>query len=417
MYIIFMQPVLQEQQCEGGQNHLHWCDMCSHEEERSKHIAIAHCQTCKRYICDFCQKVHSTVRDYKGHNVIPLKGNCSALVVDIKPRIGRVHEEVSHHLQSGIEIICTQTVDGIHVLVMVKSVPIRIYLREPTPELGLPVRVIECHGIDGLTMNSDGQLIASEKWKGEVSVLEKTGKKLHVIKLSDFPQCQIHNSSFETSFCRPTGVAVDKEGCIYVADCENHSLAKFNGSDFKTAGVVCKRGSEAGELLSPGGVRVSEKGEVFVCDCGNNRVQVFDSNLKFLRCFGKEGTGNGEFCWPVDLDFDSFGNIFVSDMDNHRIQVFDVRENFHKILGGKGSNPGQLTYPVFLFVDRCNDYLYVSQNSNHRISVFRTSGDFVQVLTCKATWPKGITVDKDGFLYVGQRDENILVFQALNKIV
>ena len=37
------------------------------------------------------------------------------------------------------------------------------------------------------------------------------------------------------------------------------------------------------------GVSVDEKGYIFVADSGNNRIQIFNPDGTFLRCFGRWG--------------------------------------------------------------------------------------------------------------------------------
>lgn len=339
---------------------------------------------------------------------------------------GPVEAQVSYQVNGDYEVTYTPTSRGRHEVRVVvnggeiSGSPFQLFVSNRPLRISSPVRVIESQSetdglseIDGLTMNTDEQLVVSEKMKGEVSIWEKSGRKLKVIKMGEFIRCHVRRKPF---LCRPTGVAVDKEGCIYVADNYSHCLAKFSKDGSKLLKIICREGPGNGELDSPGGIRVSEKGEVMICDCANHRVQVFNQTLQFQRSFGRKGTNNGEFNWPVDLDFDSSGYIYVSDMDNHRIQVFDADEKFVRSFGAHGSKPGQLGQPVFLFVDSEN-YLYVSENLNHRVSIFRTNGDFVQVLgdegeqESKMTSPKGITMDKDGFLYIGERgNKRIQIF-------
>ena len=333
---------------------------------------------------------------------------------------GPVEAQVSYQGNGDYKVTYTPTTRGRHEVRVVvngeeiSGSPFQLFVSNPPLLLRTPVRVIKSHSkIDGLTMNADGQLIVSEKMKGEISIWDKTGTKLKVIQVREFLRCHVHQTPF---LCRPTGVAVDREGCIYVSDNSSHCLVKFSKEGSKLLKIICKEGAGNGELDSPGGIRVSEKGEVFVCDCANHRVQVFCQNLQFQRSFGENGSDCGEFNWPVDLDFDSSGYIYVSDMNNHRIQVFDAEEKFVRSFGTRGSQPGNLCQPVFLFIDRSN-YLYISENVNHRVSIFRTNGDFVRVLGGKGeqegmtTSPKGITMDKDGFLYIGERaNKRIQIF-------
>ena len=58
-----------------------------------------------------------------------------------------------------------------------------------------------------------------------------------------------------------------------------------------------------------------------MCDCVNNHIQVFDTDLNFIRTIGSPGSGRGHFKWPYDLDFDIEGRAYISDKNNHQNQV------------------------------------------------------------------------------------------------
>ena len=76
------------------------------------------------------------------------------------------------------------------------------------------------------------------------------------------------NGWFKTA----TGIAVDKNGNVYVADFYNHRIQKFaaDGTFLTTLG---KERGGAGKLKYPLAVAVAEDGTVFVADHGHNRVQ------------------------------------------------------------------------------------------------------------------------------------------------
>ena len=67
---------------------------------------------------------------------------------------------------------------------------------------------------------------------------------------------------------------------------------------------------------------VDEQGFIFVADSGNNRIQIFNPDGTFIRCFGRWGSGAAEFKGLEGISVNSSGKILVADRENHRVQVF-----------------------------------------------------------------------------------------------
>jgi hypothetical protein len=70
-------------------------------------------------------------------------------------------------------------------------------------------------------------------------------------------------------------------------------------------------------------------GNIFVADgYGNSRVAKFDKYGRFIKSWGSRGTAPGQFNTPHSIAVDAQGNVYVGDRGNRRIQVFDNNGNF-----------------------------------------------------------------------------------------
>jgi len=169
-------------------------------------------------------------------------------------------------------------------------------------------------------------------------------------------------------------------------------------------------GSGISQLSYP----INSNGDILVCDYNNHRIQIFDSQGKFISTFGSKGNENGQFSSPFGIAINSKGNIVVSEYDNHRIQIFDSERNFISTFGSKGNNNGQFSNPWGICVDN-NDRIYVCDYKNHRIQIFDSEGKFISTLGSNGQFnrPRGIAINSKENIIVSDIGNNrIQIFDS-----
>ena len=80
------------------------------------------------------------------------------------------------------------------------------------------------------------------------------------------------------------------------------------------------RGTEKGQFDSPSGIAVNGNGNVLVADTGNGRIEKFSKSGAFFSIIGTKGTGHGRLGDPNGIAIDRAGNIYVAEAGNHRVQ-------------------------------------------------------------------------------------------------
>jgi DNA-binding beta-propeller fold protein YncE len=94
------------------------------------------------------------------------------------------------------------------------------------------------------------------------------------------------------TFCRPTDVAWDQQGDIFVADgyCNNRVMKYDRDGRFLAQVGGAAAGKELGKFNLPHALQVDHEGNVYVADRGNNRYVVLDNNLKPKTAYTNVGT-------------------------------------------------------------------------------------------------------------------------------
>lgn len=108
-------------------------------------------------------------------------------------------------------------------------------------------------------------------------------------------------------FNRPTGVSVAESGTIYVADGYGNARVHKFTPDGKLLLSWGEPGYKPGHFRLPHNICVDKQERVWIPDRENSRVQIFDSNGKFLDQWEN-------LLRPTDVCIDNEGNVYVSEL-------------------------------------------------------------------------------------------------------
>lgn len=232
-----------------------------------------------------------------------------------------------------------------------------------------------------ITSDEDGgkllfpSFVYAEPVMKEIYVID--GRARITIYTSDlFP---LHTLSKKDGIVTPQGLAVDKDGNLYVAqsaagDNPKHRLSVYNAC-LKWERDIYFSGFEGAETFVPYRLAIDDQGYFFVTANYFPGALYVDGRGRLIDIISPEE--NGKKAQIANVSLDKAGNIYLVSEEEGHVYVYDNKRHFLFKFGEKGGSSGKLSRPRGVGVDDRNGRMYVVDYMRHTIAAYDKKGEYI----------------------------------------
>ena len=259
-------------------------------------------------------------------------------------------------------------------------------------------------------------------------------------------------NAYEGFLYNPSGVVVEKDGTVYIADTKHHRVRKIQNGQISTVAGTGVPGYNAeaesvpatsAQLNEPSDVALDSQGNIYISDKANHCIRKVNTDgiISTYAGTGTEGdSGDGDYAdsaqlrYPSGIAIDNEDNLYIADTENHRIRVvyssnkriFPFAGNGVPGFSGDGANAlsAQLQKPNGVFVDNQHSCIWIADSGNHRVRMVDTfvhsidtivgieepgySGDGNDAYQAQLNYPTRIALDSNGHLYISDSRNDVI---------
>lgn len=271
---------------------------------------------------------------------------------------------------------------------------------------------------------------------GEIFVSD--GEAGKIWRSADRQNFTVLSGEFDT----PSAIAFDPNGDLIVADSGSHTIKKVNiksGAAEIVAGAAGKFGFADGAAQSalfnaPVGVAVGRDGRIFVADTYNDKIRVIENGQVSTVAGSVQGFADGagataKFDTPLGVAVLESGDLIVTDSKNRRLRVVETNGAVSTLAGDGAANSrdgfpldSSFVEPTAVTVGK-NGVIYVADGNSIRV-LNRHFFPFVETISgtkrgfadgnlrqSRFNRPSGLAADESGNLWVADAEnQSVRVF-------
>ena len=247
-------------------------------------------------------------------------------------------------------------------------------------------------------MSDDGTVYIADTWNHRIRRVD--GQTGIITTIAGTGQAKFfgdNGPAEKAALNEPVALALDGKGNLYIADQSNNRIRKI---DLSSGIITTIAGTgESGyngdgalgpetAIAGPSGLAVDQDGNLYIADTFSSRIRKLDQQTGIVEAVvGDAGVfqyapGDNEsspsLSRPYAIALDSKGCLFITDSDNHLIRVWDIEKKEMALLAGTGKaefsgdggNPTEssLNYPFGVATDS-EGHVYIADTFSHRIRV------------------------------------------------
>jgi len=305
---------------------------------------------------------------------------------------------------------------------------------------GGPAAAATVYAPSDVALDGDGNLYIADTENNRIRRVDPTGIITTIAGTGERGYSGDGGPAVAAQLSLPSVVALDGDGNLYIADTENNRIRRVDSSGIITTiagtgedGFSGDGGPAVASLLNrPSGVAVDGNGNLYIADTENQRIRRVDAAGKITTISGTGEEGNSgdngpavgaRLDYPNGLAIDIAGDLYIVDSGNHRIRRVDSSGMITTIAGtGEGGYSGdggpavtaQLLFPTGIVADGAGN-LYVADTNNQRIRRINSSGTITTLagtgeqvfggeggpaVEAQLAYPRGVAVDGSGHVYI-----------------
>jgi serine/threonine protein kinase, bacterial len=251
-----------------------------------------------------------------------------------------------------------------------------------------------------LALDSKGNLYISDRSNNRVRMVDAKGIIKTVAGNGGDAYKGDKGPAINAELNKPFGLAIDKKDNLYIADRGNNRIRKVD-----TNGIITTPAGDGGfyfigdngpayraSIAGPTGVAVDGEGNLFIADRNNNRIRMVDTNGLIRTIVGtgqRDYNGDSELAretnlyLPFALTIDQNGNLLVVDRSHYIIRRIDLQSGSVETIAGTGKKKFKgdggpatgagLYFPHGIAVDS-NDNVIFSDKAHFRIRKITPEG-------------------------------------------